>query len=500
MKEVGKTWQLGDLLMAVTKDSEDYYKPRIGQLAVLDTLYTEQHAMGTESQHRDLTAYILSGYENGLLPMIEAGGYNTLISDQGEEGEYYLVACTPTHKQALNKPYQVYETKLELRKESPPVGPSYPSKVWVGTTSGGAYYTSTYTGPDSGTQPAWTAYNTGLPSNGLYGFAVSNNGNTQYALVNSPRNIYKRTSGSWSLIYDGSNLPTDTGQSTARFIQIYNDPITDILWALIDWADTSKDTSYIQWVAKYDGASWTLYGVTGTGRYHRAIGMFQVINDYIIASRAVYAGAFSAFRGYVSWSTDGASWTQLSDVNGLVGFAPHTQTGLNLYNSKVYRRRYQNLTNRDMIQEHFLMGSNNIKTTTHGYTTPWDNITVDMWQFHPTDTERMRLITGYSSALRDTSDNWATKNSRGIAAGGVSGRNVTSLVPRVHDEDFDMMIYGARDLGTNQPHCILSAYGDNDTSPTGKAGSLAGTSPYTDSIPYTSGGPCRNGIQTIYGS
>ena len=117
MKDIGKTWQLGDLLLAVTKDSEDYLKPRIGQLAVLDTLYTEQHNMGTESQHRDLTAYILSGYENGLLPMIETGGYNTLLSDQGDEGEYYLVTCKPIHKQALNKPTQVYKVKMELRKE-----------------------------------------------------------------------------------------------------------------------------------------------------------------------------------------------------------------------------------------------------------------------------------------------------------------------------------------------------------------------------------------------
>lgn len=117
MKEVGKTWSIGDLLIAVTDDSEDYTKTRIGQLGVLDTLYTEQHSMGTEAYYRDLSVYVLSGYETTLLPLIEAGGYNTLISDQGDEGDYHIVSCNPTHKQALNKPYQVYEAKLELRKE-----------------------------------------------------------------------------------------------------------------------------------------------------------------------------------------------------------------------------------------------------------------------------------------------------------------------------------------------------------------------------------------------
>ncbi len=117
MKDVGKTWKIGNLLIAVTEDSEDYIKVRMGQLSVLDTLYTEKHSLGTEAYQRDLTAYVLSGYETTLLPMIQAGGYNTLISDQGNEGDYYIVTCSPVHKQALNKSSQVYKVKIELRKE-----------------------------------------------------------------------------------------------------------------------------------------------------------------------------------------------------------------------------------------------------------------------------------------------------------------------------------------------------------------------------------------------
>lgn len=119
MREVGKTWKLDQLYMAVVGDSEDYTKVRMGKLGVLDTLYTVPHYMGTEALYRDLEVYILSGYDPILLGLIQTGGYYTLTSDQGDEGDYYIVSCAPTHKQALNKDTAVYHARLELRKENP---------------------------------------------------------------------------------------------------------------------------------------------------------------------------------------------------------------------------------------------------------------------------------------------------------------------------------------------------------------------------------------------
>ena len=118
MKEGGRTWKIGDLYIAVTEDSEDYTKARMGELGVLDALVTVPHFMGTEALYRDLDAYIMSGYDPVLLGMIQTSGYYTLTSDQGEEGNYYIVACDPTRKEALNKRNEVYFVKLELRKES----------------------------------------------------------------------------------------------------------------------------------------------------------------------------------------------------------------------------------------------------------------------------------------------------------------------------------------------------------------------------------------------
>ena len=118
MKEVGRTWKIGDLYIVVTKDSEDYTKTRMGELGVLDALVTVPHFMGTESFYRNLDAYIMSGYDSILLGMIETSGYYTLVSDQGGEGNYYIIACNPTRKEAINKQNEVYFVKLELRKES----------------------------------------------------------------------------------------------------------------------------------------------------------------------------------------------------------------------------------------------------------------------------------------------------------------------------------------------------------------------------------------------
>lgn len=118
MKEVGKTWNIGGLYMTVEKDSEDYTKVRIGKLGVLDTLYTELHFAGTEALYRDLDVYLISGYDPTLLAMMESGSYYSLTSDQGDEGNYYIVSCNPTRKEALNKQTVVHHVKLELRKES----------------------------------------------------------------------------------------------------------------------------------------------------------------------------------------------------------------------------------------------------------------------------------------------------------------------------------------------------------------------------------------------
>jgi len=118
MTDIANTWKLDTLYMAVTDDSLDYPKIRMGKLGVMDALYTTPHYTGTEAMYRDITAIIMSGYEDVLLPLIESGGYYTLLSDQGNEGNYYIVECAPVHKQALNKLAQIYQVTLQLRKES----------------------------------------------------------------------------------------------------------------------------------------------------------------------------------------------------------------------------------------------------------------------------------------------------------------------------------------------------------------------------------------------
>ena len=76
-------------------------------------------------------------------------------------------------------------------------------------------------------------------------------------------------------------------------------------------------------------------------------------------------------------------------------------------------------------------------------------------------------------------------------------RRPSYIVQIVNSLDWDMIVYGGGGASTSYPHVISTAYGNTDLSPTGKGGAMADTSPYTDSIPYTVGGPVEGGIQFL---
>ena len=309
MKEVGKTWSIGDLPLAVTADSEDYTKARIGQLGVLDTPYTTKHNMGTESQHRNLTAHILSGYETTLLPMIEIGGYNTLTSDQGNEGDYHIVTCNPVHKQALNKPFQVYEVKMELRKESQvsPL-PDYPDVCIYPTRLGGVWYSIDFTGPEVPDQAIWTQIGTSgdWPGNDWTLDFACNTGDpfsNMYILANSSRDVIKWNGTTWSYILEQTNYQNSghgdySGSASARCESIWVDQANDNLWALV--AGGSAGQGVITAYKSTDsGSSWSIYNIYSGVTAHPSSVM--AYNDYVaVGERTWFTGRYS-IDGGTSW-------------------------------------------------------------------------------------------------------------------------------------------------------------------------------------------------------
>lgn len=115
MREVGKTWSLGGISIAVEEDSLEYPALRISKHAILDTNETLLMYIASGWILRDVQAVIFSGYTTGIVPLI-GSGYHTLISDQGTEDDYFITNCRPQRLQALNKPNPVYRINVTLKR------------------------------------------------------------------------------------------------------------------------------------------------------------------------------------------------------------------------------------------------------------------------------------------------------------------------------------------------------------------------------------------------
>lgn len=119
MREVNETWTLGGLSITVQDDSLDYPIVRMGRLGPLEHNYSIGHYGGTESMARDIRFTIFSGYDDNLIPLV-GSGYHTLVSDQGAEGDYFIVSVRGERLQALNKLSSVFKVTATLKKESSP--------------------------------------------------------------------------------------------------------------------------------------------------------------------------------------------------------------------------------------------------------------------------------------------------------------------------------------------------------------------------------------------
>lgn len=499
MKEVGKTWQLGDLLLAVTKDSEDYVKPRIGQLAVLDTLYTEQHSMGTESRHRDLTAYILSGYENGLLPMIEAGGYNTLISDQGNEGEYYIAACNPTHKQALNKPTQVYGVKLELRKESPIITQALLG--WTATFDH-IYYTADFPTPGGGTQPVWdTVTEVGdFDSGDIDTFGVDPLYPNYYKYIffwpGATRYISKidsspSGSGEWEETISTTDIRTAGDlflHASANFRLFKVDPITGYLWAIAYYSTTSY-TIVGFYKSEDRGDTWELSDSYEDTTY-RLLGYdsFDVFNDVLVFG---YHHSPTSDMPRVIWTLNGGDTWNNYHLN-------NANWGRWVYNFYLHPASYS--TKFYYTEQGDVDGHSNICSFTFATTTRTELLDIEdesggygvLFQAHPafwgdySDADSMLLLFGDWDTdlfyVWVTDDNWSTYIEYEPLIENANG--TVTQVYYTDPSEWEKVVYGGYDFPIGIPdHIFGGVVSLSDETVAGICGDNSDSSPYANSIP-----------------
>ena len=217
MREINETWTLGGLSIAVQDDSLDYPIVRMGRLEPLEHNYSIGHYGGTESAARDIKFTIFSGYDDNLIPLV-GSGYHALVSDQGEEGDYFIVSIRGERLQALNKLSSVFKVTASLKKESYQAPPIFPGNVYIFLSTSGVYFTDTFGGATVQV-PTWTAKNGGLPNTSVRSGALDqgNPSRHQYLLLQNGE-IYTRdtnASDNWSFSIAGGNISTP---GTLRYI------------------------------------------------------------------------------------------------------------------------------------------------------------------------------------------------------------------------------------------------------------------------------------------
>ena len=344
-------------------------------------------------------------------------------------------------------------------------------QIYVATASLGVYYTSDFTDP--GTQPTWTAVNTGLGAVDCREFWLDpfEPADRQYVMISTGRVLYRRINqGDWVEILSNASLQTLTGRAVI-IGGFCIDPLTPgRLWVL--YAASYNGTNSQYRLARSDnyGDSWTTLLIYSSNfNFTYAHLTVRAVGDILFAPLSTGTGGHQ--RVYYS-SNAGASWDYYDmGFNALRPLALNSLTPNSSYN--------QNVNDGNALA----------RITTAGiYTKLQDSIGPERWDsmwFHPTDADHHRIF--YAGIMYTTVDEWTnTANAGAIAPVPIS------FAPSAGN-DTDQMLVGLT-LGTHVIGCLTS---EADTTATGIAGTNAGSAPYTNSIPNTCGGLARMGIQSV---
>lgn len=356
---------------------------------------------------------------------------------------------------------------------------AWPRRIYVATTALGVYYTDNFVDP--GTQPVWTAVNTGLPATDCREFWLDpfDPAGRQYVQLANNRTLYRRDGGgSWAAILTPADVNTLLATTACTIGGFCTDPSIDgRLWAIVGAAGTAAPS--LGWWAIYSddhGDSWAATAKAYHSNWTYDIASIRAHGDNLYYSRQSGIGGNS----HVGISANGgATWTYSTRnspgsaypicLNALTPTFVYTQAGTGLDLQKVTNAAVSTMLQDDLGPPR------------------WDG----MW-FDPSDDQHQRLIR--NSRVYVTNDAWAN-----IGNGGVVSSAPIAFAPW-SGADIDQMLVGLTLVGgtpPTQPHVIGVLYGEADTTVTGIAGANAGAAPYTDSIPYTCGVVAWMGIQAV---
>jgi hypothetical protein len=394
----------------------------------------------------------------------------------------------------------------------PDTEPEWPADVFFASEDEGIYVTDDFTGTDDAGQPTWTAINTDLPADlDILSFAIDRQDGyggkaRQFCLVTTARDVYRRVTsdlsgdGAWDVVLSQATYRDASHCNDANCIaqDIWSDPVTGYIYVYI--TSTNSGSTYGAWVcySTDGGDTWTANPVVHAdipgGTWYMVgagaeAGNIEVYNGTIVVSGLWTNGVSNKHRLFKS-TNGGGTWASSGALGTITGYLD--LCALNpLDTTSGYGRKNIAGPEYAIIKTPFDGSHSQLESDglwPYGY-----DYLPQHW-FHPTDADTQRHIEGNVWRMYYTDDDWSTY------AYITPSPTVSSFCRVVQAADGDMIIYGTHVLGVgvgDNPHAILVAYGNTDTTPEGKAGSSPDSAPYTDSIPYNCGGPCRNGIQAV---
>jgi hypothetical protein len=371
-----------------------------------------------------------------------------------------------------------------------PVGQIWPTEVWVGTRTDGVYYTTDFTGP-TGSQPTWTAFNTGLNSANILGMWANRSTETVFALTEDTDygdrpSVWRLTSARSAFVRVLTEADVDTalGTSDAYIRSMYVDNNTGYVWVLV-----TADGDTLLWVSTSDGQSGTFSQsclIVGPGQA-------KIVHIVVDNSNGIYLSNKSGGgnSGRIYWDAVSADNWDLSDSLGISTWDPAGY--YDPYTTKIYASNVNSYL-KILDKTDGSWDTPSVGYDLEGLCSRWDRGYPRM-AFE--DGKQRTLADGAAGgatqfAIYVSDDNWDTHVTEGAC-----GRTAQLLWACPFTDQSALILARDEDGTLGDAHVIYVNDDDGATTPVERAGSDPQNASTTTSIPYNCGGVTNNGVAVV---
>jgi len=359
----------------------------------------------------------------------------------------------------------------------------WPTRVYVATTSGGIYHTSSFTAPDDNTQPVWAAVNGGLGALTIHNIDLDpfDRIGRQICLTSTEETCYIRYgTGNWQSLITQAQVRALTHISSSVRWVTFDRAVPGRIWVYA--APITVSGVRLYWLyTDNDGVSWTVIQQNVTAVRYALGNLYASGNTLWCTQNSGLGGAT-----YVLYSNDmSATWSNTASLGSSVWTA---YISVNPVSGIVYTGD----RNSDLVEVVAPAMTSTILQAALNLGGAWGDRGPQSHWSSANQAGYQRVLA--SNKLYTTLDAWATVVNS-TPAGFQAGWNYNNLVAPLASAE-NWMILGPRiaATGSGQTHIIFTLNGDTGT-PVGKAGAdVAGG---VDSIPTSAGGVTRSGIAVV---